>query len=148
MQATGAIGLDDPTKIGVTATSTPGDFDAADPLGKLIDVIYSLGAAYRANATFVMNSKVAGRLRKLKDADGRFAVQDAGEQSIGSVAPFHGVIPNIVRAYAWLRALGPQGLRAVAEIAPEVDLDPDTAHPNGSDAPHDAEGADGEDDQS
>ena len=42
-----------------------GDGDA------LIDVIYAINAPYRANATFVMNSKTAGTLRKLKDADGR-----------------------------------------------------------------------------
>jgi glycine dehydrogenase subunit 2 len=47
----------------------------------------------------------------------RFVVQEAGPQSIGSVAPFFGVIPNIVRAYAWIMALGAEGLRAVAEIA-------------------------------
>ncbi|GAA1818791.1 aminomethyl-transferring glycine dehydrogenase subunit GcvPB [Agromyces neolithicus] len=47
----------------------------------------------------------------------RFVVREAGEQSIGSVAPFFGVIPNIVRAYAWMMALGAEGLRAVAEIA-------------------------------
>ncbi|WP_166354797.1 aminomethyl-transferring glycine dehydrogenase subunit GcvPB [Phytoactinopolyspora limicola] len=38
-------------------------------------------------------------------------------QSIGKVAPFYGVTPNIVRAYAWIRALGAEGLRAVAETA-------------------------------
>ncbi|WP_417205002.1 phage major capsid protein [Antarctobacter sp.] len=42
-----------------------GDGDA------LIDVVYALNAPYRAKATFVMNSKTAGALRKLKDADGR-----------------------------------------------------------------------------
>ena len=39
--------------------------------------------------------------------------------------------------------------RAVAEIAPEVDLDPDTTDPRGSGAQHDdARDTDGEDDQS
>jgi glycine dehydrogenase subunit 2 len=38
-------------------------------------------------------------------------------QSIGKVAPFYGVAPNLVRAYAWVRALGAEGLKAVAEIA-------------------------------
>ncbi len=47
----------------------------------------------------------------------RFEVREGGDRSIGSVAPFHGVIPNIVRAYAWTMALGAEGLRAVAEIA-------------------------------
>ena len=83
-QATTALYTEDPLKIGTTATTTPGDFDAADPMGKLVEVIYALGAAYRANACFVMNSKVAGRLRRQKDADGRFLWQDsvaAGEPS-------------------------------------------------------------------
>ena len=48
----------------------------------VVDVIYALGAQYRINATFVMNSKTAGVLRKLKDTDGRFLWSDglaAGE---------------------------------------------------------------------
>ncbi|MBY6065795.1 phage major capsid protein [Leisingera aquaemixtae] len=47
-----------------------GDGDA------VIDLVYALGAEYRANATFIMNSKTAGMLRKLKDADGRFLWSD------------------------------------------------------------------------
>lgn len=42
----------------------------------VVDVVYALGAQYRANATFVMNSKTAGVIRKLKDADGRFLWSD------------------------------------------------------------------------
>lgn len=48
----------------------------------IVDLVYALGAQYRANAVFVMNSKTAGRVRKLKDADGRFLWSDglaAGE---------------------------------------------------------------------
>jgi HK97 family phage major capsid protein len=48
----------------------------------IVDVVYALGAQYRANATFVMNSKTAGLVRKLKDMDGRFLWSDglaAGE---------------------------------------------------------------------
>ncbi|MGP3918602.1 aminomethyl-transferring glycine dehydrogenase subunit GcvPB [Nonomuraea sp. 10N515B] len=37
--------------------------------------------------------------------------------SIGKVRPFLGVTPNIVRAYAWIMALGAEGLRQVAETA-------------------------------
>lgn len=37
-----------------------------------MDLIYSLGAQYRANAAFVMNSKTAGEIRKIKDGQGRF----------------------------------------------------------------------------
>lgn len=42
----------------------------------IVDVVYALGAQYRANATFVMNSKTAGLVRKLKDNDGRFLWSD------------------------------------------------------------------------
>lgn len=48
----------------------------------IVDVVYALGAQYRANGSFVMNSKTAGAVRKLKDADGRFLWSDglaAGE---------------------------------------------------------------------
>lgn len=48
----------------------------------IVDLVYALGAQYRANGTFVMNSKVAGLVRKLKDNDGRFLWSDglsAGE---------------------------------------------------------------------
>ncbi len=46
----------------------------ADGLGvgdSLIDLVYALGAEYRAKAAFVMNSRTAGTIRKLKDNDGR-----------------------------------------------------------------------------
>ncbi|QBF32274.1 phage major capsid protein [Thalassococcus sp. S3] len=65
--------------IGYVATGVDADFDDGD---ELIDLVYALGAEYRANATFVMNSKTAGMVRKLKDADGRFLWADglaAGE---------------------------------------------------------------------
>ena len=42
----------------------------------IVELIYALGAQYRANATFVMNSKTAGVVRKLKDGDGRFMWTD------------------------------------------------------------------------
>ncbi|AVO38506.1 phage major capsid protein [Pukyongiella litopenaei] len=48
----------------------------------VIDLVYALDAQYRANGCFVMNSKTAGALRKLKDNDGRFLWSDglaAGE---------------------------------------------------------------------
>ena len=59
-------------KIGYVATGVAGGFDTTDPANDLIDLIYSLGARYRANGGFVMNSKTAGVIRKLKDVDGRF----------------------------------------------------------------------------
>ncbi|MGB3715597.1 MAG: aminomethyl-transferring glycine dehydrogenase subunit GcvPB [Candidatus Promineifilaceae bacterium] len=37
--------------------------------------------------------------------------------SIGKIGPFFGVVPNVVRAYAWVMSLGAKGLREVADIA-------------------------------
>ena len=37
--------------------------------------------------------------------------------SIGSIQPWYGVVPNLVRAYAWVMSLGAEGLREVAETA-------------------------------
>ncbi len=65
--------------LGYVATGADGDFNGADAI---VDLVYALGAQYRANGTFVMNSKTAGAVRKLKDADGRFLWSDglaAGE---------------------------------------------------------------------
>lgn len=65
--------------LGYVVTGADGDFAGADAL---IDLVYALGAEYRANGTFVMNSKTAGAVRKLKDNDGRFLWSDgltAGE---------------------------------------------------------------------
>ncbi|MBF9044831.1 phage major capsid protein [Rhodobacterales bacterium HKCCE4037] len=68
--------------VGYVATGTDGDFDGTNPADAIVDLVYSLGAQYRAHATFVMNSKTAGAVRKMKDADGRFLWSDglaAGE---------------------------------------------------------------------
>ena len=51
----------------------------------IIELVYALGASYRANASFVMNSKTAGLVRKLKDNDGRFLWSDglsAGQPAV------------------------------------------------------------------
>ena len=62
--------------LGYVPTGTDGDFDATEPADAIVDLVYALGARYRANATFVMNSKTAGAVRKMKDADGRFLWSD------------------------------------------------------------------------
>ena len=77
---TAPVGSESWGDLGYVATGTDGDFDAVTPADIIIDLVYSLGAQYRANATFVMNSKTAGRVRKLKDADGRFFWADAVTQ--------------------------------------------------------------------
>ncbi|UAB90041.1 phage major capsid protein [Ruegeria sp. SCSIO 43209] len=64
--------------LGYIATGIDGGVDA----DAIVDVVYALGAQYRVNGTFVMNSKTAGLIRKLKDSDGRFLWSDglaAGE---------------------------------------------------------------------
>ncbi|WP_299282266.1 phage major capsid protein [uncultured Tateyamaria sp.] len=67
--------------LGYVPTGADGDVTAE----AIIDVVYALGAEYRANATFVMNSKTAGLVRKLKDNDGRFLWTDglaAGQPAV------------------------------------------------------------------
>jgi HK97 family phage major capsid protein len=58
--------------IGYVATGASGAFDLNDPADALIDLVYALGAEYRAGAAFVMNSRTAGDVRKMKDSQGRF----------------------------------------------------------------------------
>lgn len=63
--------------LGYVPTGAVDDFHATRPSDAIVDVVYALGAKYRANATFVMNSKTAGAVRKMKDADGRFLWSDS-----------------------------------------------------------------------
>jgi HK97 family phage major capsid protein len=68
--------------IGYIATGNAGDFANINAADSIVDLVYALDASYRANAVFVMNSKTAGAVRKMKDADGRFLWSDglaAGE---------------------------------------------------------------------
>ncbi|MEL6645113.1 MAG: phage major capsid protein [Pseudomonadota bacterium] len=68
--------------LGYVATGSDGGFSGANPADAIVDLVYALGAQYRSGARFVMNSKTAGRVRKIKDADGRFLWSDglaAGE---------------------------------------------------------------------
>ena len=67
--------------LGYVPTGADGDVTAES----IIDLVYALGAEYRANASFVMNSKTAGLVRKLKDNDGRFLWTDglaAGQPAV------------------------------------------------------------------
>ena len=68
--------------LGYIPTGAASDFAAVDSADCIVDLVYALGADYRANGTFLMNSKTAGAVRKMKDADGRFLWSDglaAGE---------------------------------------------------------------------
>jgi HK97 family phage major capsid protein len=60
--------------LGYEVTGIDGAFSSPD---NLLDLVYALDARYRSNAAFVMNSKTAGAVRKIKDADGRFLWADS-----------------------------------------------------------------------
>ena len=65
--------------LGWVPSGVAGGLTSGDPL---VELVYALGADYRGGATFVMNSKTTGVVRKLKDADGRYLWSDglaAGE---------------------------------------------------------------------
>ena len=64
-------------QIGTIPSGATGDFAATNPANALIDLVYALSAQYRANGTFVMNSKTAAAVRKMRDADGRFLWADS-----------------------------------------------------------------------
>lgn len=71
-------------KLGYVPTGADGDFASTNASDAVVDLVYALDASYRANGCFVMNSKTAGAVRKMKDADGRFLWADslaAGEPS-------------------------------------------------------------------
>lgn len=62
-------------KIGYLATGVEGDWPAAEAADILIDLVYTLKAGYRQNASWVMNRKTQAAVRKLKDGDGNYLWQ-------------------------------------------------------------------------
>jgi HK97 family phage major capsid protein len=67
-------------QLGYVPTGATADFAATNPSDCIVDLVYALDASYRTNASFVMNSKTAGAVRKMKDADGRFLWADGLSQ--------------------------------------------------------------------
>ncbi len=63
--------------LGYLATGTSGALPSSHASDILIDLVYALKAGYRQNASWVMNRKTQGALRKLKDADGNYLWQPA-----------------------------------------------------------------------
>ena len=59
------------------ATGVSGDFAASAKGDKLIDMVYTLRAPFRANACFMMNSTTAGLVRKFKDGQGNYLWADS-----------------------------------------------------------------------
>ena len=122
--------------LGYIATGNAGDFATTNASDAIVDLVYALGAEYRANASFVMNSKTAGAVRKMKDADGRFLWSDglaAGEPArlMGYPVLIAEDMPDI-GANAYALAFG--DFRAGYTIAERPDLrvlrDPFSAKPH------------------
>lgn len=80
--------------LGYNVTGVSGDLPAADESDVLIDLVYTLKAGYRQNASWLMNRTTQAALRKLKDADGNYLWQPATQP--GGNANFMGF--NLVEA--------------------------------------------------
>lgn len=64
-------------KLGYVATGTSGALPSSNPSDVLVDLVYALKSGYRQNASWVMNRKTQGAIRKLKDSDGNYLWQPA-----------------------------------------------------------------------
>lgn len=122
--------------LGYVATGAAADFATTNAADCIINLVYALDAEYRANATFIMNSKTAGAVRKMKDADGRFLWSDglaAGEPArlMGYAVLICEDMPDIA-AGAYAIAFG--DFKSGYTIAERPDLrilrDPFSAKPN------------------
>jgi HK97 family phage major capsid protein len=122
--------------LGYVPTGAAADFATTNAADCIINLVYALGADYRAGASFVMNSKTAGAVRKMKDADGRFMWSDglaAGEPArlMGYAVLICEDMPDIA-ANAYAVAFG--DFAAGYTIAERPDLrilrDPFSAKPN------------------
>jgi HK97 family phage major capsid protein len=120
--------------VGYIATGAAGGFGTS--ADSLIDLVYALEAPYRGNGTFVMNSKTAGLVRKLKDSDGRFFWSDgiaAGQPArlLGYPVLILEAMPDVA-ANSYSIAFG--DFRAAYTVAERPDLrilrDPFSAKPN------------------
>lgn len=122
--------------LGYIPTGAASDFASTNPIDCIVTLVYALAADYRANATFVMNSKTAGAVRKIKDTEGRFMWSDgiaAGQPAtlMGYKVLISEDMPDIA-ANAYPIAFG--DFKAGYTIAERPDLrilrDPFSAKPN------------------
>jgi HK97 family phage major capsid protein len=61
--------------LGYTATGVSGALPASNPSDVLVDTVFSVKAGYRQNASWVLNRKTQGAIRKLKDVNGEYLWQ-------------------------------------------------------------------------
>jgi HK97 family phage major capsid protein len=64
-------------EIGFIKTGANGAFPGSSPSDKLIDLVYTLNASYRAGGTFIFNRGTQAVIRKMKDDEGNYLWQPA-----------------------------------------------------------------------
>jgi len=121
--------------IGYLATGVAGNFAAASPSDRLIDLAYAIKAGHRQNANFVMNRKTQSAIRKFKDVDGNYlwqpAIRPDGRASLmGFPIAESEAMPDIA-ADSFALAFGDfgQGYLIVDRIGVRVLRDPYSAKP-------------------
>jgi HK97 family phage major capsid protein len=65
--------------LGFVATGVAGALPATHPSDKLVDLVYTLKAAHRANAHWMLRRSTQAAVRKIKDADGNYIWQPAAQ---------------------------------------------------------------------
>ena len=70
--------------IGTIKTGAAGAFPASNPFDKLIDLVHSVKAGYRANGSFVMNRSTQALVRKMKDSIGDYLWQPSTTPGVPS----------------------------------------------------------------
>ncbi len=71
--------------IGFLKTGVNGGFAATNPADKIIDLVYTLKAGYRANGTFVFNRATQAAIRKMRDNNGDYIWQPASRAGEASM---------------------------------------------------------------
>src|SRR5581483_4974148 len=123
------------TKIGYIVTGVSGGFAASNPSDNLVDLAYALKSAYRQNATWVMNRKTQGSIRKLNGADGNYIWQPAavagGQASLINFPVAESEDMPDIGANSYSIAFGDfrQGYLVVDRIGVRVLRDPYSAKP-------------------
>jgi HK97 family phage major capsid protein len=62
-------------QLGYLATGVAGAFPGTNPVDKLVDLTYAPKTPYRGGASFLMNRRTVGQVRKFKDSSGQYIWQ-------------------------------------------------------------------------